>query len=129
MGLPSTGGDPSLEVMKRHMRRISQPCGLEMQRDALLAKDDLLKVRQSLPRSGVSNAVQEETRIGDAQVAPKKEKGKKKKDKSRLPPAPSATRATSDQVNPRTGYRSRRNGCSSEFHLLPHCPGEQPNAA
>ena len=78
MVLSSTGGDPSLGVMKRHMRRISLHCGMERKQDALLAKDNLLKARQNLPRSDVNNAAHEETLIGDAQVAPKKKKKRKK---------------------------------------------------
>ena len=35
MILSSAGGDPSLNVMKRHMRRISQPCGMALKQDAL----------------------------------------------------------------------------------------------
>ena len=50
--LSITGGEPSLEVVKRHMRRISQPCGVEMRQDALLAKGDLLKAHPNLSRPG-----------------------------------------------------------------------------
>ena len=42
MTLSRTGGDPSLEATKRHMRRISQPCGVEMKQDVPAAKGDLL---------------------------------------------------------------------------------------
>ena len=39
-----------------------------------------------------------------------------------------ANGAALNQVNPRSGYRNRCYVCGGEFHLLPHCPGEQPNA-
>ena len=41
-----TGGDPSLETMKRHMRQMSQPCGVELKQDALVAEDDLFITQQ-----------------------------------------------------------------------------------
>ena len=34
-----------------------------------------------------------------------------------------------NQENPITGYRNRRSGCRSEFHLLPHAQGKKPNVA
>ena len=49
-----------------------------MKHDALLVKDDLLKVRQNWTRSDADKALRDETLIGDAQVAPKKKKNKKK---------------------------------------------------
>ena len=36
--------------------------------------------------------------------------------------------ATPNQVNPRTGYRNWCYGCGSDFRLLPHGPGIQPDA-
>ena len=104
--LSSTGGDPSLEAMKRHMRRILQPCGMEMQQDAPLVSNDLLKAHQNLPGSDANKALRDETPIGDAQVAPKEKKKKKKRGKSGLSPAPSENGATPHQVNPRAGSRN-----------------------
>ena len=72
--------------------------------------------------------MRDETFIGDAQVAPGKKKIEKKKGKSGPSPTSSANRAALNQVNSRTGYRNRRYECGGEFHLLPHCPGRQPNA-
>ena len=37
--------------------------------------------------------------------------------------------ASPNQVNPRAGYRNRRFGRGSEFHLLAQRPGGKPNAA
>ena len=51
---------------------------MEMRQDALLAKGDLLKAHQDSSRSDANKALRDETFIGDAQVAPKKKKNKKK---------------------------------------------------
>ena len=80
MVLASTGGDPSLDVMERHVRRILQPCGMEMKQDALAAKGDLLRAHHSMFRPDVNKASRGETLIGKAQAAPKKrrERGERK---------------------------------------------------
>ena len=71
--------------------------------------------------------------VGEAQVTRKKMRGKKKKGKKALPPAPPVNHtknvAAPNRVNPRTGHRYRFYGCGSEFHLLPQRPGQTPNAA
>ena len=76
MILSSAGGDPPLETMRRHTRRISQPCGVELKRDVLAEKDDLLNTQQPPTRPDAIGVLRDETFIGDAQVAPKKKKGK-----------------------------------------------------
>ena len=43
--LASTGGDASLETMKKHMRRILQPCGVDLKQDALIVGNDLNAMR------------------------------------------------------------------------------------
>ena len=43
--LASTGGDASLETMKKHMRRILQPCGVDLERDASIVNNDLKVMR------------------------------------------------------------------------------------
>ena len=68
----STGGEPSLEEVKRHMRRISQPCGMEMKRDALSVKGDLLEAHQTLSRPDAKDDLDEETLVGEAHATPKK---------------------------------------------------------
>ena len=78
MILSSMGGDPSLEAMKRHTRRISQPCGMEMKQDVRVATGDLLKTNRNLSMPGANKALGGATVVGDAQVAPKKKKGKRK---------------------------------------------------
>ena len=108
MILPSTGGDPSLEATKRHMRRISKPCGVELKQDVLVEKDDLLNTQQSPSRPVAEKALGDETFIGDAQVVCKKKK--KKKGKSGPPPASSANGNMPNHINSRAGYRSRRYG-------------------
>ena len=65
----------------------------------------------------------------DANVAPKKKKKKQKQGKPGCSPAPGGNGNIPNQINPRTGYRNRCYGCGSEFRLLPHCPGKQPQAA
>ena len=67
--------------------------------------------------------------IGDANVASKEKEKKTKKGKLGPSPAPRENGNTPDQINPRTGYRNRRFGCGSEFHLLPRSRGKQPQAA
>ena len=77
--LSSTGGDPPLEVMKRHICRFSKHCGAKMKQDALLAMGDLLKARQNSSRSDANKALRDKTFVGDAQVAPKKKRIERKK--------------------------------------------------
>ena len=74
--LSSTGGDPSLETTKRQMRRISQPCGGELKQNVLVVKDDLLNTQESPSWLLANETSGDETFIGDAQVAPKKKKGR-----------------------------------------------------
>ena len=83
--MASTGGDPALEVMKRHMRRILQPCGVEMKQDTQLAKGDLLKAHPTLPSSDTNDDLYERTPIGEGQPAPKKKGGKKKRGRAYPP--------------------------------------------
>ena len=49
MILSSAGGDQSFETVKRHMRRISQPCEMELKQDVLVAKDDALNKQVFFP--------------------------------------------------------------------------------
>ena len=60
---------------------------MEMRQDALLAKGDLLKAHQGSSRSDANKALRDETFIGDAQVASKKRKNKKKKGQEWTPPS------------------------------------------
>ena len=64
--LASTGGDTSLETMKKHMRRILQPCGVDLKQDALIADDDLNEMR---PASVTPNDLNVKVNLGEAQVA------------------------------------------------------------
>ena len=64
------------------MCRTPQPCGVEMEQDAFVAKDDLRNVRQTLSRPDVSDAPYEETLIGEVQAAPRKKRGKNSKEKT-----------------------------------------------
>ena len=82
MVMASTGGDPSLEVMNRHMRRILQPCDMGMKQDALLAEGDLLKAYQTLSRPDVNDDLNEK----EGQAVPKKKRKKRKKEKIIPPP-------------------------------------------
>ena len=72
MILSSAGGDLSLETTNRHMRRIPQPCGMELKQDVPAAKDDLLGTQESLSRPLANKPLGDETFTGDAQVSPKK---------------------------------------------------------
>ena len=56
---------------------------------------------------------------------------RKKTQKGKLGPslAPRGYGNTPNQINPRTGYRNCCYDCGSGFHLLPQCPGQQPQAA
>ena len=47
MVLTGTGGDPSLENMIKHMRRILQPCGVDLKHDALMVDSNLNIVNSS----------------------------------------------------------------------------------
>ena len=67
------------------MRRISQPCGMEMKQDVLAAKGDLLNAQQTLSRHEATQALRDEAYIGDAQVAPKKQKQKEEGEEWTLP--------------------------------------------
>ena len=102
---------------------------MEMKQDSLLVKGDLSKAHQTMSRPDVNDDLNEKNPIGEAQAAPKKKREKRTKEKSIPPPAPSANGATPNQENTRTGYRNRRFGCGSEFHLLPQCSGKQPHVA
>ena len=129
MILSSTGGGPPSDVMKRHMRRILQPCGMALKQGALVVRDDLSK-SQVLPSGpSVKGVSGDGPFIGDAKMASKKNKKKRKKWKTGSSPAPEGNGDIPNQINPRTGHRNRCYGCGSEFHLLPHCPGTQPQAA
>ena len=96
MVIASTSGDPSLEVIKRHMRRTPQPRGMEMRRDALLVEGDLLKAYQTLSRPDANDYLNEK----EGQAAPKKKRKKRKKEKIIPPPAPSANGSTPNKVTP-----------------------------
>ena len=69
MILPGAGGDPSLETMKRHMRRILQPCGMELKQDVRVVKDDALNKQVFPPGPSVSSGPGDTPLIGDAYVA------------------------------------------------------------
>ena len=88
MILSSAGGNPSLDVMKRHMRRILQPCGMELKQDALVVKDDLLKSQDSPLGPAARDASGDKVAIGDANMLPKKKKKKTKKKKNWILPGP-----------------------------------------
>ena len=129
MVLSSTGGDPSLETMKQHMRRILQSCGMELNQDSLVAKDDVPN-KQAPPCGSAANCSPGDGPIiGDANAAPKKKRKKPKKGKFAPPSAQQGNGNTPNQINPRTGYRNRCYGCGSEFHLLPQCPQKQSQSA
>ena len=81
----STGGEPSLEEVKRHMRRISQPCGMEMRQDALLAKGDLYKAHQTLPMPNLNGNLNEKIPVGEAQAVSKEKRKKRKREYLALP--------------------------------------------
>ena len=74
--LASTGGDASLETMKKHMRRILQPCGMDLKRGALIVNNDL-KVKRSASGSPDDSTVTGD--MGEAQVVSKKKKKHKTK--------------------------------------------------
>ena len=59
----------------------------------------------------------------------KKRENKKKKGKGPAQSVRQSGDGTPNRVNPRTGYRNRRFGCGSEFHLHPNCPGKVPQDA
>ena len=78
MILSSAGGDPSLDAVKRHMRRILQPCRMALKQDALAVKDDLSK-SQALPSgSAAYDASGNGPVTGDANMAPQKKKNRRK---------------------------------------------------
>ena len=70
----STGDDTSLENMKRHMRRILQPCGVDLKQDALIADDDSNVMRPASVTPDDSNV---KVDLGEAQAVSKKKKGKR----------------------------------------------------
>ena len=74
--LASTGGDTSLETMKKHMRRILQPCGVDLKRDALIVNNDLKVMRAASSYPDDSNV---KVDMGEAQVASKKKRKNKTK--------------------------------------------------
>ena len=119
MILSSTGGGPSLEVMRRHMRRILQPCGVELKQDVLVVKGDAPKTQAVSSGSVANDGSDARPAIGDATVASKKKKKKQEKGKTGSSSILGGHRDTPNQINPRTGYRKRCYGCGSEFHLLP----------
>ena len=129
MVIASTCGDLSLEVVRRHMRRILGQRGIGMKQDALRLKNDSNKVN-SIPYMASSNDnASDYPLVGEIQVTFKK----KKKRKRALPHTPPVNHpkngATPNRINPRTGHRNRRYGSGSESQLLPQCPGQTPNAA
>ena len=125
--LASTGGDNSLETMKKRMRRILQPCGMDVKRDALIVNNDM-KVLNST--SSYTDDSDVKADVGDAQIASKKKrKNKQKKGKDPIQQPRLSGGGNLNRVNPRTGYRNRCFGCGGEFHLLPNCPGKQPQEA
>ena len=79
--LASTGGDTSLETMKKHMRRILQPCIVDAKRDALVVNNDL-KALNSAP-SQLDDSIGK-VDVGEAQIASKKS-GRIKQKKRRIP--------------------------------------------
>ena len=74
MVLASAGGwgGPSLGNMKRHMRRMLQPCGVDLKQDALIADNDLNVMRSDSTLHDDSNV---KVNVGEAQVV-KKGRGK-----------------------------------------------------
>ena len=67
------------------MRRISPPCGIDLKQDVLAVKDDALNTQVFPPGTSVNSSPGVASSIGDANVASKKKKGKRKKERLDLP--------------------------------------------
>ena len=87
---PNLAGDTSLETMGKHMRRILQPCDVDLEQDALMVDNDLNVIR---PASVSPDDADVKVDVGEAQVAPKK-KGRIKRKKGRAPTRVFVSRAT-----------------------------------